>query len=159
MSKQEQAAAATKSSQEPHQQTPARQLAPAHNSDSLPDSVLVGDHEEAAARKSTQQGQKHAQLQASASKLRPAPQPGPGSESESESGEGDEEAAARQRWARLRGLAGPETSSSEEDGGASDSGTDAGLPSDLDAEEVRQPFTCVLILYAWPLYPMDSSQA
>ena len=136
-----------------------RQLAPAHKSESQPDAELVNGCEEAAARGFTQQGQKHAQLQASASKLRPAPQPEPDSESEPESGEGDEEAAARQRWARLRGLAGPETSSSEEDGGTSDSGTDAGLPSDLDNEEVRLPFRCILNLYAWALDSMDSSRA
>ena len=136
MSKREQAPAASKSMQKQHQQTHAQQLAPAHNSESQPDAELNGDRKEAAARQP-------AQLQASASKLRPAPQPQPDSESEAESVESDEDAAAQQRWARLRGLAGPETSSSEEDEGASDSGTDAELPSDLDAEEVSLPFNGV----------------
>ena len=122
------------------QETHAQQLATADSSESQPDAGLVNDCEEAAARESTQQGRKHAKLQALPSKLRPAPQPEPDSESEPESEEDDEEAAARERWARLRGLAEPEASSSEEDGGASDSGTDAELPSDLDGEEVRLPF-------------------
>ena len=138
--KQEQAPAASKSMQKAHQQTHAQQLALARNSEAQPDSGLDDDSKQIATRNDAQQGQKHAQLQISASKLRPAPQPEPDSESEPESEEDDEEAAARERWARLRGLAEPETSSSEEDGGASDSGTDAELPSDLDGEEVRLPF-------------------
>ena len=56
-------------------------------------------------------------------------------ESESEAEEEDEaEAEASKRWARMRGLAGPESSS--EDGGGSDSETDAELPVEVDDGEV-----------------------
>ena len=156
MPKQEQAPAASKSMQKVHQQTHAQQLALARNSEAQPDSGLDADSKQAATRNHAQQGQKHAQLQTSASKLRPAPQPEPDSESEAESVEEDDEAAARERWARLRGLAGPQTSSSDEVGDASDSGTDAEQSNDLDGEEVSQPSTCILILCARALHSRDS---
>lgn len=59
-----------------------------------------------------------------------------GSHTDSEAEEEDEvEAQANKRWARMRGLAGPESSSEEDD--ASESDTDAELPLGVDGEEVR----------------------
>lgn len=81
-------------------------------------------------------------------------------ESESESEE-DSDAEAKQRWARLRGLAGPETSSEEDEASGSD--TDAEVPDeDLDEEVMLQACmlrTCVLLPYPtdreWILYTLS----
>ena len=59
----------------------------------------------------------------------------PESEEEEEEEEDKAEAEASKRWARMRGLAGTESSS--EDGDGSDSETDAELPVEVDDGEVK----------------------
>jgi len=88
-----------------------------------------------------------------ASELAPASESDAQEGSESESEEDDVEDEASKRQARMRGLAGPESSSEDEEG--SDDDTDAELPADGDDEEVRcsslspqSVVTCILRLHS-----------
>ncbi len=116
-------------------QKPAAEVALPSQSDE--DSEVVSESVEEDQPKST----KASGLTVSKQKQKPAPELAPASESdaeegsESESEDDDVEDEASKRRARMRGLAGPESSSQDEEG--SDDDTDAELPADGDDEEVR----------------------